>query len=221
MERLFTEPQWRAIAEVERLTIFRADYDGFHFWCGRKRLLGPTFAGGEFYLGERMNAGDQPEFRVIERTSGLDFSKATAKDVALSYARERIQCIADYLPELLAWWTEENAHLVADWERMRAEAEARVAIAKAKAEAKAAKQQKVGRRRMAIFRKSEGKCHYCETQLELRGSWHVEHRMPKTLGGSDEPVNLVAACAPCNLQKNDKTDVEFLAELERRKTARA
>lgn len=70
---------------------------------------------------------------------------------------------------------------------------------------------KVPRRRLAIFNASEGKCHYCSTPLDLHGKWHIEHKMPKALMGGDEPSNLVASCAPCNFQKRDKTDLEFIA----------
>lgn len=72
---------------------------------------------------------------------------------------------------------------------------------------------KVGRRRRQIFEASEGKCHYCACELELEGKWHVEHKMPRALGGGDEPTNLVAACIPCNMKKRDSTDVEFRARL--------
>lgn len=70
---------------------------------------------------------------------------------------------------------------------------------------------KVPRRRLAIFNASEGKCHYCSTPLDLHGKWHIEHKMPKALMGGNERSNLVASCAPCNWQKRDKTDLEFIA----------
>lgn len=69
----------------------------------------------------------------------------------------------------------------------------------------------VSRRRREIFEKSEGKCHYCSASLRVDGAWHVEHMMPKALGGSDDMVNLVAACVPCNLGKSDRTAIEFVS----------
>lgn len=69
----------------------------------------------------------------------------------------------------------------------------------------------VSRRRRDIFAKCEGKCHYCCRPLILDGIWHVEHMLPRALGGADEIGNLVAACAPCNLAKGDRTAVEFVA----------
>lgn len=69
----------------------------------------------------------------------------------------------------------------------------------------------VSRRRQDIFSKSKGRCHYCGAALELHGAWHVEHMRPRALGGDDSPLNLVAACTPCNLAKSDRTALEFVA----------
>jgi 5-methylcytosine-specific restriction endonuclease McrA len=73
----------------------------------------------------------------------------------------------------------------------------------------------IPKRRRQIFEASEGKCHYCRTVLTIDGKWHIEHKMPKALLGGNEPGNLVASCVTCNHRKNDKTDVEFKAQLIR------
>lgn len=70
----------------------------------------------------------------------------------------------------------------------------------------------VSRRRRDIFAKCCGACHYCATPLILDGAWHIEHMMPRALGGTDDPLNLVASCVPCNLAKRDRTAVEFVLE---------
>lgn len=69
----------------------------------------------------------------------------------------------------------------------------------------------VARRRRTVYDQSEGKCHYCGTALDLLGKWHVEHQLPRALGGGDEGLNLVAACVRCNLSKGDSTAIEFAA----------
>lgn len=69
----------------------------------------------------------------------------------------------------------------------------------------------VSKRRRDIYAKCEGCCHYCSGPLQLDGVWHIEHMLPKALGGQDEASNLVAACAPCNLKKRDRTAIEFVA----------
>lgn len=76
---------------------------------------------------------------------------------------------------------------------------------------KAAVVRSMPKRRREVFEASGGKCHYCGCELDPSGKWHIEHKMPKALMGSNEKSNLVAACVPCNLSKSDKTDVEFIA----------
>jgi hypothetical protein len=70
---------------------------------------------------------------------------------------------------------------------------------------------KVSRRRREIFERSEGRCHYCRKPLTLDGKWHVEHMLPRALGGGDDSLNTVAACPECNLRKRDRTALEFVA----------
>jgi hypothetical protein len=73
----------------------------------------------------------------------------------------------------------------------------------------------VSRRRREVFARSEGRCHYCRAVLTLEGRWHVEHMVPRALGGDEAAGNLVAACVPCNLAKRDRTALEFVAGSER------
>lgn len=70
----------------------------------------------------------------------------------------------------------------------------------------------VSRRRRVIFEHSKGRCHYCGTTLDLTGKWHIEHQLPRALGGGDDALNLVAACVPCNLGKSDRTAIEFITQ---------
>jgi 5-methylcytosine-specific restriction endonuclease McrA len=74
----------------------------------------------------------------------------------------------------------------------------------------------VSRRRREIFEASAGRCHYCGTPLDLTGKWHIEHQLPRALGGGDEGINLVAACVPCNLSKSDRTAIEFITQTHTR-----
>lgn len=70
----------------------------------------------------------------------------------------------------------------------------------------------VSRRRLEVFERSHGRCHYCAAALTLDGAWHVEHQLPRALGGGDDVLNLVAACVRCNLRKGDKTGLEFICQ---------
>jgi 5-methylcytosine-specific restriction endonuclease McrA len=64
-----------------------------------------------------------------------------------------------------------------------------------------------------IYDKRDGCCDYCGKRLSWnnyakhgkRGAWHVDHSVPKSLGGTDLIRNLFAACIACNLEKSDRT----------------
>lgn len=73
------------------------------------------------------------------------------------------------------------------------------------------KQKPVSRRRREVFERTGGRCHYCGTVLSLNGKWHVEHMLPRALGGGESSINLVASCVRCNLTKGDSTAIEFIA----------
>lgn len=211
MERLYTERQWRAVAAIERSQGYM--YPIVHEW----RILGPAFAGGDFYLAARREhllrkqwGPPKPLFWVYEKPSGLILGwESPTKGGTLAKARELLSAIP---PDLLHDLMSKHREAVAA-------KEAREAIAQAqyRKQRKPAAAKPIGRRRKAIFEAAGGKCHYCGTALLLVGNWHVDHKMPKALGGSNDPVNLVAACARCNRAKKDKTDVEFKALLARKK----
>lgn len=56
------------------------------------------------------------------------------------------------------------------------------------------------RLRFEILRRDNHACRYCgATAPDVK--LHVDHVIPTTLGGTDDPTNLVAACAPCNTGK--------------------
>jgi 5-methylcytosine-specific restriction endonuclease McrA len=56
------------------------------------------------------------------------------------------------------------------------------------------------KRRWAILTAHGGLCHYCGR----KDATHVDHIIPKGCCGSDQPDNLIAACARCNKQKSGR-----------------
>jgi hypothetical protein len=61
----------------------------------------------------------------------------------------------------------------------------------------------VGRRLEA---RAGGRCEYCRMHQALQGAtFHLEHIVPRSRGGSSEPANLAWSCPGCNLRKSDRT----------------
>ena len=136
-------------------------------------------------------------YMVIEPRAGSVLSVAEEKTEALQSARRLLKAT-----EMLARIEEREAEprqelLFPDSDPAPAEP--------------GAKMRHTPRRRVEIFARSEGRCHYCRGVLQLDGKWHVEHSFPRALGGDDDPMNLVAACVACNLAKSDRTALEFVA----------
>lgn len=50
-----------------------------------------------------------------------------------------------------------------------------------------------------------GPCAYCGYDLPTQ----VDHVLPRSRGGTDDPENLVPACKPCNMNKLDFTPEEW------------
>ncbi len=58
-----------------------------------------------------------------------------------------------------------------------------------------------------IFIRDSYTCSYCQ---KVGGLLEVDHIIPFSEGGSDEPENLTTACRKCNRQKRNKSTEEFL-----------
>lgn len=61
------------------------------------------------------------------------------------------------------------------------------------------------------YKNQKGKCWYC--QIELKGKYHIDHRIPLSRGGSNYPNNLALTCSRCNLSKSDKLPHEWCGRL--------
>ena len=58
------------------------------------------------------------------------------------------------------------------------------------------------RTRYEVLRRCNFACIYCGLPAPV-ATLHVDHVIPRALGGGDDPWNLVAACRDCNLGKTD------------------
>jgi 5-methylcytosine-specific restriction endonuclease McrA len=59
----------------------------------------------------------------------------------------------------------------------------------------------------AQMKRQKGRCYYCSK--EVGDSYTVEHVIPLSRGGTNDPSNLVIACASCNFSKQNKLPHEW------------
>ena len=130
-------------------------------------------------------------FMVIDPRGGAVLSVADEKLEAIAMARRLLYLTTPAAND--AQW-----HQAAFWPDLPIEPVAKV--------------RPISRRRRQVFERTGGRCLYCRLPLALDGTWHVEHMVPRALGGDDAAGNLVAACTQCNLAKSDRTALEFVAQ---------
>jgi hypothetical protein len=66
--------------------------------------------------------------------------------------------------------------------------------------------------RRDVFERDGWRCSYCDVEITMT-TGHADHVVPRSRGGSDDPSNLVAACARCNLSKGARTPDEWRGEV--------
>lgn len=173
-----------------------------------ERLLQRPIYGGVFGEEGRYALASMPcvshglyatKYMVVQPQAGVVLSVSEDKVQALALARQRLAAAND--KQVFEKHSATQGELWAD-EPLLAPSPAPAPLAY------------VSRRRRAIFEESGGRCHYCATTLDLTGKWHIEHQLPRALGGGDEGLNLVAACVRCNLGKSDRTAIEFMAQAQ-------
>ena len=61
---------------------------------------------------------------------------------------------------------------------------------------------------LKVKARANNRCEYCLMHQALQGaSFHVEHVIPRCVGGNSELSNLALACPGCNLHKGDRVEV--------------
>jgi 5-methylcytosine-specific restriction endonuclease McrA len=62
-----------------------------------------------------------------------------------------------------------------------------------------------------MLRQQKEKCYWCGKPLN--GEYHVDHRIPLSKGGKNDPSNIVISCPHCNLSKGAKMPWEWIGRL--------
>lgn len=67
---------------------------------------------------------------------------------------------------------------------------------------------------LALFELQSGKCPYCKTKLHKtkRNSYHCDHIVPLSKGGTNDISNIQLLCPKCNLAKKDKLPNDYAIE---------
>lgn len=55
-----------------------------------------------------------------------------------------------------------------------------------------------------LMKETDGRCAHCGTPLDRYGNMTVEHVIPLSKGGTNDPANLTVLCGDCNLLKADQ-----------------
>lgn len=75
-----------------------------------------------------------------------------------------------------------------------------------------------------LFQRQSGKCVLCggamTMELKLPNTATLDHKLPRSLGGSNKPYNLQAACARCNNAKGSKFDEAMIPLLHPKEAKR-
>lgn len=60
-----------------------------------------------------------------------------------------------------------------------------------------------------VRRRAGNRCEYCRMSQSLQGAtFHIEHIVPRALGGATNMANLALACPGCNLHKADRVTAQ-------------
>ncbi len=70
--------------------------------------------------------------------------------------------------------------------------------------------------RWQVWERDDFTCRYCGARRDLS----IDHTVPWSRGGTDDPANLVCACLPCNRRKKDRLLDEIVQEQVERQPSR-
>jgi 5-methylcytosine-specific restriction endonuclease McrA len=63
--------------------------------------------------------------------------------------------------------------------------------------------------RDAVSNRAKNRCEYCQlAQVGQEATFHVDHVIPRDVGGPTSEGNLALACVSCSLRKGARTHVE-------------
>jgi len=67
------------------------------------------------------------------------------------------------------------------------------------------------RKKLALLDLQDGKCYWCSQKIWIDAT--IDHIVPQSRGGTDDPSNLALACVKCNNVKSNSTPEEFVRHI--------
>lgn len=159
------------------------------------------------------HADKQRAYQKVYRQSHINERRAYDRDYIRSHAegrRARDQAHAEHIYEKQREYRAAHAEEISIWRRTYrlAHIEKERAITRNR---HARKKSNGGIHTEADIQKQyanqKGKCYYC--QKKVGKTYHVDHVIPLSRGGSNDPSNLVIACTVCNARKYNKLPHEW------------
>ena len=80
------------------------------------------------------------------------------------------------------------------------------------------RREQAGMKRLRIYMRDKFRCQYCGEKKKAP-ELTLDHIMPRSRGGDNSPVNVVAACMACNGRKGNRTPAEARMPLLTSQTA--
>lgn len=80
------------------------------------------------------------------------------------------------------------------------------------------RREQAGMKRLRIYLRDKFRCQYCG-EKKRAAELTLDHILPRSRGGDNSPLNVVAACLPCNNRKGDRTPAEARMPLLSSQTA--
>lgn len=66
--------------------------------------------------------------------------------------------------------------------------------------------------RIAIYKRDNATCLFCGMKITDIKKLSIDHVIPRSKGGSNDPVNLICACHKCNSSKQSLTISQFCSK---------
>lgn len=174
-------------------------YDGLMSSCKECENKASRNSYGKYYA-------DNKEGLIEKSRRWYHEHKQKAAERAKRYSKENKKKVADKKGE----WRENNKEKIAEYNRNwwdKNPEKRKEHKSKRRSLKKSAQGNHTAGDIKSQYKRQNGKCYYCGKKVN--DSYHVDHVIPLSRGGSNGPENIVISCQFCNQSKKDKMPHEW------------